>query len=366
MARHGCPSISVAVARRGELVLTAAHGLADVATGRRATPDTPYAIASVTKPMTATAVCLAADCGLLDLDAPVPYAGSWPPLGPWRPPTVRELLQHRGGLAPHYDFRYDPAEPPLDVSFHERPYREPGTAFRYANLGYRRLGLLLEAATGTSLADFLAAEVFAPLGMTRSHLGPTYPGTSATRYTVDGRAYPRFTDTSHPGATLGWATAPELALFAASYQRLLAPGTAAATVDALPVNDHLGYGLGWCVSRGGGPVVRSHGGGMGGVAALVVAVPELELSVAVLSNTTGKAARDEIVDHVLRALVPGWTAALIDPSVPSTLGEEGTLRLPGGRLLALDLVAGLAVTYKEGDSTGWLGDLLSFPLFLAS
>lgn len=325
MARHGCPSVSVAVVRRGELVLAAAHGLADVATGRPATPDTPYAIASITKPMTATAVCLAADRGLLDLDAPVPgpEPAAWPPLGPWRPPTARELLRHRGGLAAHYDFRYDPAEPPLDVSFHERPYREPGTAFQYANLGYRRLGLLLEAATGTALADFLAAEVFAPLGMTGAHLGPTYPGPAATRYTVDGRAYPRFTDTSHPEATLGWATAPELALFAASYHRLLKPATAAATVDALPVNDHLGYGLGWCVSRGGGPVVRSHGGGMGGV------------------------------------------AALVDPSVPSTLGE-GRFRLSGGRVLALDLAAGLAVTYKEGDSTGWLGDLLSFPLFLAS
>lgn len=70
LAEHGCPSVSVAVADRGEVVHAAAYGTADLATGRPATPDTVYGLASITKPMTATAVCHAADEGLLDLDAP--------------------------------------------------------------------------------------------------------------------------------------------------------------------------------------------------------------------------------------------------------------------------------------------------------
>lgn len=315
LAEHNCPSASVAVVEHGEVTLAEAYGLADVTAPRPATPETAYALASVTKPMTATAICLAADEGLLDLDAPVSV-----PNAHGRPsPTVRQLLQHRGGFGAHYDFRYGDGSGNVD-RIDATPYavlhRPPNTAFEYANLGYRALGHLLEAATGQALPDFLRERVFEPLGLTALHLGPTYPGPAprATRYTPDGRAYPPRCDTSHPGATLGWAPAAQLALFAQSYDRLLKPETAAAVRAANPVNPGLGYGLGWCLSRGTGPLIQSHGGGMGGVAAMVVTVPEQHLSVSVLTNTTNKAARDRITDHILTALVPGYSPQSISPA----------------------------------------------------
>ena len=238
LAEHGCPSVSVAVAERGEVVLTGAYGLADVAGGRAATPDTVYGLASVTKPITATAVCLAADEGLLDLDAPVPGDFRWPA------PTARQLLRHRGGLGAYYAWDYGDGERPIDADRYTVLYRRPGTGFAYANLGYRLLGRLLEAATGQELGAFVRERVFEPLGLTGCHVGRTYPGPapSAIRYTVDGRAYPDY-DCGHPGATLGWAPAGELALFAQSYERLLKPDTAAAVRDAMPINEHVGYGL---------------------------------------------------------------------------------------------------------------------------
>ncbi|MDW4906065.1 serine hydrolase domain-containing protein [Streptomyces sp. ADMS] len=311
---HNCPSVSVAVVEHGEVVLAEAHGLADVTALRPATPETAYALASIAKPMTATAICVAADQGLLDLDAPVPVPGD----PDWPAPTVRQLLQHRGGFGAHYDFHY--ADGPGDgVRIDATPYaflhRPPGTAFEYANLGYRALGHLLEAATGQGLADFVRERVFEPLGLTALHLGPAHPGPAprATRCTSDGRPYPPYCDTSHPGATLGWAPAAQLALFAQSYDRLLKPETAAAVRAASPVNPSLGYGLGWCLSRGAGPLVQSHGGGMGGVAAIVVTVPEQHLSVSVLTNSTDKAARDRITHHVLDTLVPGFSPESISP-----------------------------------------------------
>ena len=308
--RLGCPSVSVAVAERGELVLAEAYGLADPATGRPATPATAYGLASVTKPVTATAVCVAADEGLLDLDAPLPggFPGGLADDPSWPSPTPRQLLRHRGGFGAHYAFDYGDGGRRIDSDRYARLYREPGTGFEYANTGYRLLGLLLEQATGRDLGTFARERVFAPLGLTGCHLGPSYPGPapSAVRFTPDGRPYPD-ADCDHPGATLGWAPAGELALFAQSYPRLLKPETAAAMLDEQPVHDHLGYGLGWCVSRGAGPRVVSHGGGMGGVAAMAVAVPAQELSVAVLANSTNKAARDAIVRYVLTELVPGYT-----------------------------------------------------------
>ncbi|GAA1169972.1 CubicO group peptidase (beta-lactamase class C family) [Kitasatospora gansuensis] len=351
---HGCPSVSVAVASHGEVVLAEAYGLADVAAGVPATPGTAYGLASATKPVTATAVCLAADDGLLDLDAPVPGSHRWPA------PTVRQLLQHRGGFAAHYDFHYGEGAGPIDADHYAVLFREPGSGFEYANLGYQALGRLLEEVTGRSLAEFVRERVTEPLGLTGWHLGPSWPGPTpaAVRYTPDGRAYPGRCATSHPGATEGWATATDLARFGQDYERLLKPETLAAVRAGLPLNPHLGYGLGWCVSSGDGPVVQSHGGGMGGVAAMLATVPEQRLSVAVLTNSTDKAARDSIVRYVLTALVPGYTDERIapvteDPARPMDLPPgrwTGTVGTPEGELpLTVEILPDRTVQLRLSD-----------------
>ncbi|MFF1689700.1 MULTISPECIES: serine hydrolase domain-containing protein [unclassified Streptomyces] len=416
MAEHGSPSVSVAVAARGEVILAEAYGLADTGARIPATAHTPYAVASATKPVTAAAVCVAADEGLLDLDAPGPLGA-----------TPRQLLRHRGGLGAHYDFHYgEQGEPAVDPEPYTRLSRAPGSGFEYANLGYRLLGRLLEEATGQDLATYAHERVLGPLGLDGFRIATHCPG-AATRYTCDGRAYPQGLRTSHPGASLGWATAPQLALFAQTWPRLLKPETAAAVLDAVPIGEHLGYGLGWCVSRGDGPLLVSHGGGMGGVAAMTVSAPELGLSVAVLTNTTVKAARDAVVNHVLGELVPGYGPERISPvfSVPGrpmALPEEewaGRVESPegdipvelrvlaGGRaelriageavtadveatdtlalrgtfpvqlptadarvsspLLGIELglvdgvLRGRALAYRNGDSDGFLGNLLTHP-----
>ncbi|MEU6663322.1 serine hydrolase domain-containing protein [Streptomyces sp. NPDC046821] len=370
MDRYGCPSVSVAVAERGEVVLAGAYGLADIAAGTPATPGTPYALASVTKPLTAVAVCVAADAGLIDLDAPGPLGA-----------TPRQLLRHRGGLGAHYDFHYgETGAPAIDAERYTRLYREPGSGFEYANLGYRLLGRLLEQATGQDLATYVHERVTEPLGLGGLRIAPARPG-AATRYTSDGRPYPDVLRTSHPGATLGWATASELARFAGSWPRLLKPDTAAAMTDAVPIGEHLGYGLGWCVSLGAGPLLVSHGGGMGGVAAMVAAAPERALSVAVLTNTTTKAARDAVVNHVLGELVPGYAPERITPSFaaparPLTLpqGEwAGRIETPEGdvsvrlRILAqgqAELRIGATTATADATATDTLALRATFPLQL--
>ncbi|WP_433889890.1 serine hydrolase domain-containing protein [Streptomyces sp. CA-111067] len=325
LRRYDCPSVSIAVAERGEVVFAEAYGTADTATGRPATPGTAYGLASVTKPFTAAAVCAAADDGLLDLDAPVP--------GTFRfgAPTLRQLLRHRGGLAPFYHWEYDgDGGRPIDPDAYVLQLRAPDAGFEYANLGYRLLGRELEAAAGVGLAEFVRRRVCEPLGLDACRIGARYtgPAPAAVRYAVDGRAYPDY-DCGHPGATLGWATAGELALFTGSFGRVMGPGTAAATLAGLPVNEHLGYGLGWCVAAAGAgsPLVHSHGGGGPGVAAMTIGVPGRGLAVSVLTNTTNKGARDAIVRHVMAELVPGYRDEWISPVVPD---PARPLALPEG------------------------------------
>ncbi|WP_441246695.1 serine hydrolase domain-containing protein [Kitasatospora sp. McL0602] len=309
LAEHGCASVSLAVAERDELVLTRAYGLADVAEQRPATPQTVYGLASITKAFTAVAVCLASDEGLLDLDAPIP--GSYR----WTAPTPRQLLQHRGGFPAFYNFHYGAGPVPIDIGRYRTLLREPGTAFEYSNIGYQELGNLLEAATGQGLGEYLRERVAEPLGLTSFGYGSTYPGTApvARRYSTGGRAYD-VCHSSHPAPGAGWATAGDIALFARAAVRLLKPGTAAAAYDAVPFDERLGYGFGRIVSRGAGPLLRSHGGGMGGVSAMMIEIPERELSVAVLANSTDKATRDAVVGRLMGTLAPGFHTHQVYPA----------------------------------------------------
>ncbi|MER5554081.1 serine hydrolase domain-containing protein [Streptomyces sp. NPDC002793] len=313
LADHGCASVSVAVAEREELVLARAYGMANVADQRPATPETVYGLASVTKAFTATAVCLAADEGLLDLDSPIP--GTYR----WTAPTPRQLLQHRGGFPAFYNFHYGTGPLPIDIDRYRTLVREPGTDFEYSNLGYGELGRLLEAVTGQDLGDHLRERIVEPLGLISFGYGASYAGTApvAQRYSADGRAYPTC-HSGHPAAGAGWATAGDVALFARTASQLLKPATAAAMYDAVPINDNLGYGFGRIVSHGTGPVIRSHGGGMGGIAAMMIEIPERELSIAVLANSTNKAARDAVVEHMAGILAPGFHSDQLNPVTEQT------------------------------------------------
>ncbi|MFF7456320.1 serine hydrolase domain-containing protein [Kitasatospora sp. NPDC008115] len=237
LADHGCASVSVAVAERDEVVLARAYGTASVADRRPATPETVYGLASVTKAFTATAVCLAADEGLLDLDAPIP--GSFR----WTAPTPRQLLRHRGDLPAFYSFHYGNGPLPVGIDRYRTLVREPGTDFEYANLGYHELGRVVEAVTGRDLGDHLRERIAEPLGLRGFAYGPAYDGPApvARRYSADGRAYATCFS-GHPAATAGWATAGDVALFARTASRLLKPATVAAMHDAVPISEHLGTG----------------------------------------------------------------------------------------------------------------------------
>ncbi|MFD8483012.1 serine hydrolase domain-containing protein [Kitasatospora sp. NPDC059673] len=319
LTAHGCPSASMAVAQGEELVFARAYGLADVAANRAATPETVYGLASITKSFTAIAVCLAADRGLLDLDAPLPGRHPWATV-----PTPRQLMQHRGGFPAYYDFHYSEDPSPIDPAAYCRQVREPGSDFEYSNLGYRELGRLLEQATGQPLRTFLREQIAAPLGLSSFDLADLPPADAsvAQRYTPDGRSYPGCRS-SVSSAGAGWATAGDIALFARRCARLLRPATAAAVLDAPPITDRLGYGLGRIVQRANGSVISSHGGGMGGVATMMIDLPDRELSLAILTNSTDKSARNAVVRHLMDALAPefdpGHLQPVTDPAAALTL-----------------------------------------------
>lgn len=105
-------------------------------------------LASVTKPLSASGVLLAAAQGHLRLDEPVEVPGTLEAV------TVRHLLAHAGGLA---------ATPGGN-------HRPPEQRRIYADWGYGVLGELVAERVGLPFSDHLAIEVFEPLGMTDTTL----------------------------------------------------------------------------------------------------------------------------------------------------------------------------------------------------
>ncbi|SHL05970.1 serine hydrolase domain-containing protein [Actinacidiphila paucisporea] len=111
--------------------------------------DHAFALASVTKPLTAYAALIAYEEGVFELDDPAGPDGS----------TVRHLLAHTSGLA------FD----------EHRVQAAPGTRRIYSNAGFEVLGDTIAKAAGMPFASYLHEAVLQPLGMT----GTTLPGSPA-------------------------------------------------------------------------------------------------------------------------------------------------------------------------------------------
>jgi CubicO group peptidase (beta-lactamase class C family) len=89
------PSLVAAVFRGGEVVWSDAVGLADAEEQIEATPDTQYAVASITKTFTAASVFQLRDEGKLELDEPL---SRYLPEAAHGSPTLRRMLAHASGL----------------------------------------------------------------------------------------------------------------------------------------------------------------------------------------------------------------------------------------------------------------------------
>jgi CubicO group peptidase (beta-lactamase class C family) len=186
------------VARKGKVVHLETHGLADVEAAKPMREDTLFALASMTKPVTAVAMLMLVEEGKLVLSDPVskfipefkhPKVAVWnlpgDPAGAGlrlvaahREITIRDLLTHTAGLAngfegPAGDF-VRKANLPAGGSLDDRVKRlatlplnfQPGTQWEYSpGTGFNVLGRVIEVLSGMTLDGFFKTRIFDPLGM---------------------------------------------------------------------------------------------------------------------------------------------------------------------------------------------------------
>lgn len=227
------PGIQAAIRVDDEIVLDVAWGHADLETGEELTTGHLFRIASHSKTMTATAVMQLVESGTLRLDD---TAGHWIPeldCTGLAPVTVRELLGHQGGVI----------RDGVDNNFWQRGGEfldrdaliagartdgavfAPNEYFKYSNIGYSLLGLVIEAASGSSYNEYVAENIAARLGLADS--GPEYDASRADEYAAghtgltagaDDRHRIEHVDTRAMAAATGWfSTARDLTSYGAAH-----------------------------------------------------------------------------------------------------------------------------------------------------
>ena len=168
---------AITMVRVGDETRIVTVGLADAAAKAPMRPGDTFPIASVTKPMVATAILQQVEARKLTLDDTVEE---------WLPDTVaqgdritiRQLLSHRSGV--HEPQSLDEWLPLVKLTDRDivkilgakQPDFEPGTNSNYSNFGYILLGMILEKVTGASIGEVLDSSIFDRAGMDDSVLAP--------------------------------------------------------------------------------------------------------------------------------------------------------------------------------------------------
>lgn len=272
------PSVSAAVARRGELLWSEAVGLADVEGGSDATPDTQYRVGSITKTFTAVAIMQLRDAGKLALDdrlgdhvAEAAHPG----------PTIRRMLAHHSGLQREpvgelWELMEAPSVEELLARLGEaEQVFAPGRHFHYSNLAFALLGELVARRAEKPYRDVVQERIIEPLGLGRTTW--TADGPRARGYFVE-----PFSDVVRRerddvdlegAASAGqlWSTTGDLCRWAAFLSdpdpQVLAPETVEEMHALQVMTDdewRQGWGLGLALTRDGERFFGGHGGGMPG------------------------------------------------------------------------------------------------------
>jgi len=166
------------VARRGRVVHLGAVGKADVAGGRDMAVDTVFAIASMTKPITAASVMILQDEGKLKLDDPISkYIPAFKDTkvtggkAPGREITIRDCLMHTNGLVSDQRNVGTLANTAELLAKSELAF-EPGSKWQYGP-GLSVAGRVVEIVSGKPFDQFSAERIFAPLEMNQTSFHPT-------------------------------------------------------------------------------------------------------------------------------------------------------------------------------------------------
>jgi CubicO group peptidase (beta-lactamase class C family) len=298
LSATGAPSASIAIVRRGQIVYEQAYG-----NGRGPTPATSamrYAIGSVSKQFTATALLLLAEDGKLSLSDPV--AKWFPQLTRASDITITQLLSMTSGYQDYWpqdyvfpDMQRSATADAIMQRWAGKPLDfDPGTKWQYSNTGYVIAAGIVERVAGVPFFDFLRQRIFTPLRMTsvaNFDAGPLAPS-DAGAYLRNALGPLRSAPKEGPGWLFGAGqlamTAHDLALWdiAVITQAVLKPASYRTQQAEVVLQDgtSTGYGLGVGIGTPGGRRRIAHGGAVSGYTTSNYIYPDDSAAIVVFTN----------------------------------------------------------------------------------
>jgi CubicO group peptidase (beta-lactamase class C family) len=168
------PGCSAAVGIKGTVVWTGVRGVADMSNGTAITAQTVFDIASVSKQFTATGLLLLVAAGKLALtDTLSRYV---PELPTWAGTvTVGQLMHQTSGIPEYVGLLEAEGYQLGDRTTEDQALRalagveklefQPGSQFEYSNSNYLLLGEIVRRVARQPLPQFLAEQIFSPLGL---------------------------------------------------------------------------------------------------------------------------------------------------------------------------------------------------------
>ncbi len=187
MTNYNVPGLSFALSKNGRLVLAKTYGYANKETGEMVAPRHRFRIASVSKPITATAIMKLRERNRIQMNHRIfgirsilgfTY-GNTPHSQNVDSITVEQLLTHSsGGWAG--DLGFDPMfnytnlnnADLISTTLNERPLdKKPGTEYHYSNFGFSILGRVIEKLSGQAYDSYVKDSILSACGISNMEIG---------------------------------------------------------------------------------------------------------------------------------------------------------------------------------------------------
>jgi CubicO group peptidase (beta-lactamase class C family) len=182
---HRIAGAVAVVATKDQVLCLEPIGYADVDAQTPMRTDNMFWIASMTKPITTTAMMMLVDEGKLNIEDPAEkYLPEFKELriadsvdnsslrAPRHPVTVKELLTHTSGMTESKKNHNLSLQDDVATFVADPMENQPGTRYRYSNVGITVGGRIIEVLTGMSYGDFMQRRLFDKLGMTDTTFFP--------------------------------------------------------------------------------------------------------------------------------------------------------------------------------------------------
>jgi CubicO group peptidase (beta-lactamase class C family) len=323
LSKFNVAGVAVGIVKDGKVVHTKGYGVSSSATQRLVNKNTNFAIASNSKAFTATALALLVEEGKLNwTDKVKDHIPEFKMYNPYVTENfnIQDLLTHRSGLGLGIGdlmFFPDGSNFTIDELLVSFQHFEPTSAFRtkfdYDNLLYIVAGEVVKRVSGMTWEEFVMERIFKPIGMDQSYssldlikdksnLAKPHDSNSGKL-----KVLPDFERMMNGAAGGIYSNVDDLCqwmlvqlnegtygenlsdtLFSVASQREMWKIHTVLDTDRNPrYNSHFaGYGLGWFLQDVKGNMLVDHTGGLPGMLSRTVLIPDMELGIVVLTNTS--------------------------------------------------------------------------------